>query len=45
MQHNPIDQFAQIATEAGFRLTGAGNRRPWLHYFIAQREPDATANT
>jgi len=37
MQHNPIEQFAQLITDAGFRITGSGNRRPWLHYIQAQR--------
>jgi ubiquinone/menaquinone biosynthesis C-methylase UbiE len=37
MQHNPIGQLAGLIAEAGFELTGSGDRWPWLHYVQAQR--------
>jgi len=37
MQHNPIGQLAGLITDAGFKVTGSGDRWPSLHYVQAQR--------
>jgi hypothetical protein len=37
MQHNPIDQLAGLIADAGFEVTGSGNRWPWLRYVQARR--------
>ncbi len=37
MQHNPINELAGQIVDAGFQLTGGGDRRPLLHYVQAQR--------
>jgi ubiquinone/menaquinone biosynthesis C-methylase UbiE len=37
MQHNPIDDLPRLVTDAGFVLTGTGDRWPALHYVQAQR--------
>jgi ubiquinone/menaquinone biosynthesis C-methylase UbiE len=35
MQHNPIDQLPGLITTVGFRVTGQGDHRHWLHYIQA----------
>ncbi len=35
MQHNPIDQLPDLITDAGFTVTGRGDRKPWLAYVQA----------
>jgi len=37
MQHNPVGRLADLIAQAGFHITGSGDRRPWLHYVQAQR--------
>ena len=37
MQHNPIHELDGLITEAGFEITGRGDRRPLLHYVHAAR--------
>jgi SAM-dependent methyltransferase len=37
MQHNPIGGLASLIGDAGFGITGRGDRWPWLHYVQAQR--------
>lgn len=37
MQHNPIGRLADLIIQAGFHVTGTGDRWPWLHYVQAQR--------
>jgi ubiquinone/menaquinone biosynthesis C-methylase UbiE len=37
MQHNPIGQLANLIAQAGFDISGRGDRSPWLHYVQAQR--------
>jgi ubiquinone/menaquinone biosynthesis C-methylase UbiE len=35
MQHNPIDKLAGLIADAGFEVTGNGDRWPWLRYVQA----------
>ncbi|MFN2494724.1 MAG: hypothetical protein ABR608_02280 [Pseudonocardiaceae bacterium] len=37
MQHNPIDRLAGLIVDAGFEITGSGDRWPWLQHIQAQR--------
>lgn len=37
MQHNPIDQLADLVADAGFSITGIGDQRPLLRYIQAER--------
>jgi ubiquinone/menaquinone biosynthesis C-methylase UbiE len=37
MQRNPIGQLAGLIADAGFEVTGSGDRWPWLRYVQAQR--------
>jgi ubiquinone/menaquinone biosynthesis C-methylase UbiE len=37
MQHNPIGHLAGLIAQAGFDVTGSGDRRHRLHYVQAQR--------
>jgi ubiquinone/menaquinone biosynthesis C-methylase UbiE len=37
MQHNPIGRLADLIRQAGFHVSGRGDRWPWLHYVQAQR--------
>jgi ubiquinone/menaquinone biosynthesis C-methylase UbiE len=37
MQHNPIDEYADLIVQAGFTLTGRGDCRPLLTYLGAGR--------
>lgn len=37
MQHNPIDRLAGLVTDAGFEVTGSGDRWPLLRYVKAHR--------
>jgi ubiquinone/menaquinone biosynthesis C-methylase UbiE len=37
MRFNPIHLLAELIGDAGFRVTGQGDQRPWLHYVRAER--------
>ena len=37
MQHNPIDEYADLIAEAGFTVTGRGDCRPLLTYLATSR--------
>lgn len=41
MRHNPVGRLAGLIAEAGFHVTGSGDRwlwlHPWFHYVQAQR--------
>jgi ubiquinone/menaquinone biosynthesis C-methylase UbiE len=37
MQHNPVEALAGLVADAGFEVTGSGDRWPLLHYIRARR--------
>jgi ubiquinone/menaquinone biosynthesis C-methylase UbiE len=37
VQHDPITDLAGLIAQAGFHVTGSGDRRPWFHYVQARR--------
>jgi ubiquinone/menaquinone biosynthesis C-methylase UbiE len=36
MQHNPVEELTGLVADAGFEITGSGDRSHWLHYVQAR---------
>ncbi|MDT2010205.1 class I SAM-dependent methyltransferase [Rhodococcus opacus] len=37
MAHTPIGELTGLIEQAGLRVTGTGDHRPWLHYLRADK--------